>query len=221
MARNLYKVDGKRVPSVTTILSRFKDSGGLLYWANQAGRDGLTLEEARTPAATAGSVAHDMVEAFIKQQAAPQTSHIAPEIVQKAQNAFTTFVKWFEMNNLSIRHTEVELVSERHLFGGRLDAIGVQPQGDGKNEPALCLLDWKTSNSVYADYVLQLAAYKILWEENYPDHPLVGGFHLVRFAKEEGDFGHFYYPSLEHEAQTFIHMRQLYDMVKKVEARVK
>ena len=28
-----YYVDGKRVPSVTTVLSRFKDSGGLINWA--------------------------------------------------------------------------------------------------------------------------------------------------------------------------------------------
>ena len=28
-----YKVDGVKVPGVTTILGRFKDSGGLLYWA--------------------------------------------------------------------------------------------------------------------------------------------------------------------------------------------
>ena len=222
MARNLYKVDGVRVPSVTTILSRFKESGGLLYWANEAGRNGLTLEEARTPAATAGSVAHDMVEAFIKQQPAPSTGHIDKAIVEKAQNAFATFVKWFEMNNITIRHTEVELVSTRHRFGGRLDAIGVQPSGgDGKNEPALCLLDWKTSAAIYADYVLQLAAYKILWEENYPDHPLGGGFHIARFAKEEGDFGHFFYPALDHEAETFLQMRKLYDMIKQVEKRVK
>src|ERR1051326_3779732 len=27
--------NGKRVPGVTTILSRFKDSGGLIWWANR------------------------------------------------------------------------------------------------------------------------------------------------------------------------------------------
>ena len=28
---------GNRLPSVTTIIGRFKESGGLLYWANQQG----------------------------------------------------------------------------------------------------------------------------------------------------------------------------------------
>ncbi len=118
------------------------------------------------------------------------------------------------MTKLEIHHAEVPLVSERYRFGGRLDAIGVVG-----NE--MVLVDWKTSNSVYLDYTLQLAAYSLLWEETYPDHPLVGGFHLCRFAKEEGDFGHHHYPKLEREAIAFLKMRELYDLVKDCERRVK
>lgn len=214
MAREIYKdAAGKRLPSVTTILSRFKESGGLLYWANQAGLDGKTLDEARMPAATAGTMAHDLVEAHIKGQDIPELQG-DPETTAKAYSAFETYKKWAEMNNLRIRHTEVSLVSEWHRYGGRLDAIGVSG-----NE--LILLDWKTSNAVYPDYILQLAGYKVLWEENYPDHPLAGGFHLCRFAKEEGDFSHHYFPALDHEVETFLAMRELYDKVKRVEKRVK
>lgn len=212
--REIYKDSaGTRLPSVTTILSRFKDSGGLLYWANQAGLDGKTLDEARMPAATAGTMAHDLVEAHINKREAPVLIGDA-DTVGKAKAAFQTFLKWFELNKLEIRHTEVSLVSERHKFGGRLDAIGVHG-----NE--LVLLDWKTSNAVYADYILQLAGYRLLWEENYPDHPLVGGFHLCRFAKEQGDFSHHHFPALDYEAETFLVMRDLFDRMKTVEKRVK
>ena len=38
---------GNRLPSVTTIIGRFKESGGLLYWANQQGLEGKTLDQAR------------------------------------------------------------------------------------------------------------------------------------------------------------------------------
>lgn len=213
-AREMYKDSaGKRVPSVTTILSRFKDSGGLLYWANQAGLDGLTLDEARTPAATAGTMAHDLVEAHIN-------GHDEPELrgdkdtIANARAAFDTYLKWQEVTNLTIRHTEVSLVSDKHKFGGRLDAIGLVG-----NE--LVMIDWKTSNSVYADYLLQLAGYKILWEENYPEYPLTGGFHLCRFAKEQGDFSHHYFPALDFEGETFLAMRDLFTRVKQVEKRVK
>lgn len=214
--REIYKdSSGTRVPSVTTILSRFKDSGGLLYWANQAGLDGKTLDEARAPAATAGTMAHDLVEASINKRDLPEL-HGDKDVIEKARSAFETYKTWAALNKIVIRHTEVSLVSERHKFGGRLDAIGYQ---DIDDKP-LVLLDWKTSNSVYADYILQLAGYQILWEENYPDHPLKG-FHLGRFAKEEGDFAHHFFPSLDFERQTFIAMRELYDMIKKVEKRVK
>ncbi len=211
--RQLYKVDGQRVPSVTTILSRFKESGGLLYWANQQGLDGKTLEEARRPAMNAGTMAHDLVEADINKRDLPEL-HGDPDVIEKAMSAFETYRKWAAMTKLTIRHTEVGLVSQEHKFGGRLDAIGESADG-------LIMLDWKTSNSVYADYILQLAAYKILWEETHPDHPLVGGFHLCRFAKEEGDFSHHFFPKLDFEVETFLAMRELYSKVKKVEKRVK
>ena len=37
---------GNRLPSVTSIIGRFKESGGLLYWANRQGLEGKTLDQA-------------------------------------------------------------------------------------------------------------------------------------------------------------------------------
>lgn len=204
---------GNKLPSVTTILGRFKDSGGLLYWANKAGLEGKTLDEAREPAATAGTLAHDLVEAHLRGEPEP-VLQADSDVLAKAKAAYATYLKWEAMTKLEVRHAEVALVSEKYRFGGRLDAIGVVG-----NE--LVLIDWKTSNSVYLDYTLQMAAYQLLWEEAYPDHRLVGGFHLCRFAKEEGDFGHHHFPKLEREAVTFLKMRELYDLVKDCEKRVK
>lgn len=214
MAYQTYKnQSGKRVPSVTTILSRFKDSGGLLYWANAQGREGKTLDEARKTAATAGTVAHDWVEDYINGREL-RTPDASREICDLARAAFDVFLKWKENTKLEVKYTEVALVSEEHQFGGRLDAIGLVG-----NE--LVLVDWKTSNSVYADYLYQLAAYGVLWTENYPEHKLVGGYHLLRFAKEQGDFAHHYYGNLDDEAETFLKMRELYDRVKKTEKRAR
>lgn len=212
--REIYKdADGRRVPSVTTILSRFKEAGGLMYWANQQGLEGRTLDEARAPAATAGTMAHELVEAHIHKRPLPELRGDA-DTTAKAYAAFATYRHWAEMYTPEIRHTEVSLVSQAHRFGGRLDAVGTNGEG------GLVLLDWKTSNAVYAEYLLQMAGYKILWEETYPDLPLVG-FHLCRFAKEQGDFSHHYFPSLTHESETFLLMRHLYEEIKIVEKRVK
>jgi hypothetical protein len=214
MATQPYKDrTGKRIPSVTTILSRFKDSGGILYWANQQGLEGKTLDQARVEVTTPGSIGHLMVEAHIcGRDFSP--GEYAPEFVEKARAAFDAYLTWEKMTAISFRHTEVPLVSDKHRYGGTLDAIGLIGN-------SLVLCDWKCANAVYADYLYQLAAYKTLWEENYPDHPITGGFHLCRFAKEQGDFSHHFFPSLDDEAETFLAMRALYDRVKRAEKRVR
>ena len=84
---------------------------------------------------------------------------------QKARNAYAAYLHWESINRITFRHTEVSLASEKHAFGGTLDAVGMIGN-------ALVLLDWKCANAVYADYLYQLAAYGLLWNENYPDHPL-------------------------------------------------
>lgn len=218
-----YQTDaGEKVPSVTTIIGRFKESGGLVYWAFKEGCS-QGEEKARNPklvydlyrekAAEAGTMAHDLVEAHLKGNEPPHLEGSA-ETIAKANGAFDAFIKWKNMTKISVKYTEVPLVSEKHKFGGRLDAVGVVG-----NE--LALIDWKASNSVYADYTLQLAAYQILWNEIYPDHPLTGGAHLVRFSKEQGDFSHHHFPSLDKEAVAFLKMRELYDLMKSIEKRVK
>ena len=40
MAHTVYKVNEKKVPSVTTILSRFKNAIGLIIWSNKLGLEG-------------------------------------------------------------------------------------------------------------------------------------------------------------------------------------
>jgi hypothetical protein len=120
---------------------------------------------------------------------------------EKARNAYAAYLHWEAMNRITFRHTEVSLASERYAFGGTLDAVGMIG-----NE--LILLDWKCANAVYADYLYQLAAYGLLWNENYPDHPPVGGFHLCRFAKEQ-------------RPKPSCWMRDLFDRVKKAERRLR
>ena len=42
-----YWLEGQRLPSVTTVLSRFKDSGGLIHWAWSLGKEGKDYREER------------------------------------------------------------------------------------------------------------------------------------------------------------------------------
>lgn len=223
-----YRLDGKRVPGVTTIIGRFKDSGGLMYWAysqGQANERGeiATLYEKRDESAESGTLAHSMVEAYLTDgdegqekftQACVDDPKITPETLESANNAYLAFYKWWLMTDMTIVEQEMGLVSTVHRFGGCPDAVGMV---DGE----LCLIDWKTSNAVYSDYLIQLAAYKILWEENHPDRPITGGFHLCRFAKQHGDFAHHYYPNLDEAAEQFLLFRRAYEIDKELKKRAK
>jgi hypothetical protein len=99
---------GNRLPSVTTIIGRFKESGGLLYWANQQGLEGKTLDQARAEVTTPGTLA---VEDHINGR--PETAlRGAGEVTEKARNAYASYLHWEAMNRITFRHTEVSLASE-------------------------------------------------------------------------------------------------------------
>lgn len=201
--------DGARVPSVTTILSRFKDAGGLIHWAWEMGKAGKDYREERDKAADAGTLAHAAVEAWLHGQ--PTLFEGQPEVVAKAQKAFGAFLEWADQTQLKVTHTEIPLVSEKYRFGGTFDAILVK----GRRSMG----DWKTSGRVYGEYLAQVAAYGILWEENFPDEPIDGGYHLLRFDKEYGDFHAHWWGELEAGKRYFLSLREAYEDDKELKKR--
>jgi len=251
--KGYYNEHGKRVPSVTTVLGRFKDPGALMYWSHGVAFEVLTEAHAllknrdvreseirdflrsnplergnyravSKKACDAGHVAHDLVEMWIHAnktvrsnmaRVAPRTiatnNKTTMEIAKAAHNSFQAFLRWVSVNKFELYETEVPLVSEEHNYGGTLDCLG---EVNGK----YCLLDWKTSKSLYADYLLQLAAYGIIWDEHYD--PAIEEYHLIRFDKLTGDFQHFYSADLEDCKKAFLMMREVYGLMKQIEKRV-
>lgn len=203
---------GEKIPGTTTIIGRFKESGGLLQWAFKQGQSGVAhLYEERDQAALAGNIAHDMIECDILKRTYVPT--VAPiELLAKAQNAFNQFKEWQEQTRIEIIATERVFVSERYQFGGTIDAIGRDMKG------RVVLLDWKTSNAVYQDYLVQLAAYALLLEECQPEWK-PEAFHLLRVAKESADFAHHFFGELEDAKKAFVLMRDLYDIDKRLKKR--
>jgi len=213
-----YKLkNGDKVPGVTTIIGRFKDSGGLLYWAFEQGKAAeqgkiSNLYDKRDEAATAGTLAHAMVETHIKGDPLPALPD--NDIGKQARQGFENYLRWQEDNKIKVIKQEMILVSETYKFGGCPDALGKDSRGD------LCILDWKTSNGIYPDYLIQIAAYHQLWGENHPDEPITGGYHLLRFSKEHADFAHHYWSELNDALEQFKLFRQAYDLDKLLKKRV-
>ena len=203
---------GEKIPGTTTIIGRFKESGGLLQWAFKQGQSGAAhLYDERDKAALAGNIAHDMIECDILKHERPAFVCDA-ELLTKAENAFAQFKEWQEQTKIEIVATERSFVSERHQFGGTIDAIGRDMKG------RIVLLDWKTSNAVYQDYLIQLAAYALLLEECEPALTPTA-FHLIRVAKESADFAHHFFGELEDAKKAFLLMRDLYDIDKRLKKR--
>ena len=220
--------DGAKVPGTTTIIGRFKESGGLLWWACEQGqkhpnvpvRDALYGE--RDKAADIGTCVHDMVDAHVKGKPPQDVFDLcdfSPEDAAKVASGFDAYLSWERMTKLEITHQEIQLVCPEYRFGGTPDAIGLI---DG----VPCLLDWKTSKSVYPDMLIQLAAYGWLCEHGLQQErgyaPLgikVTGFHLCKFSKEHGDFSHHYYPDLSEAWEQFKRYRDCYDTDKILKSR--
>lgn len=208
---------GKKVPGVTTIIGRFKDSGGLMFWAFEQGKAAERgeidrLYDKRDEAAEAGTLAHSMVENHIRGISLPDLSIYPVDIAKQAQQGYDNYLRWSDNSKIEVVEQEMEMVSERYQFGGCPDAIMVRGE--------LALGDWKTSNSIYQDYLIQLAAYKYLWEENHPDRPITGGFHLCRFAKEHADFAHHFWSELDDAWEQFKLFRKAFDIDKILKKRV-
>ena len=238
--------DGKRVPGTTTILDRFKDAGGIIWWANRLALEPLleirsvlmsadyeteiqakitkfcaldpTMWDhklAAQKAADAGTVAHEMVECWLRKTPFDALKYPDP-LREMAEPAFAAFLQWAEQSRLEVQETEKALVSEKYRFGGTRDAIMVS----GKR----AIGDWKTSNAIYPEYLCQLAAYGLLDEE--AGNTIDGGYHLVRFSKQAKpddpvQFSHHYWSHLDAPRKAFLLMRELYDLMAQIKGLAK
>jgi hypothetical protein len=173
-AHQVYKnAAGKRVPGVTTILG-ILDKPGLLKWAWRMGQEGRDPDKVRDEAAAIGTIAHARVEAFLRGLVFDE-SGIAPERLAQSGNAFSAFKEWWGRERYQLVASELQLVSERWQVGGTLDILACTP---------LTLVDIKTSNGLYREHRLQVAAYAAIYEETHPGER-IERLMLVRIPKEE------------------------------------
>lgn len=178
MAHTIYKNEsGKRLKSVTTIINGNLgwNKGNLLGWTRKHCLNGDDSLKLLKEAGRIGTLAHIMIEEFIK-GGAVQLDDYEPDEISQAKTAYYGFYNWFANNNVTFLDTEMKLVSEQYQFGGTFDAIC---EVNGK----LVICDWKTSNAVYDEFLIQLGAYRQLIQENIGYD--IRGAILLRLDKEE------------------------------------
>jgi len=195
------------VCGTTTPISRYKDSGGLLYWANQEGLEGRPIrgpESKVQKACDAGTLGHAFAEAFINGTPLPKKEDYEPDIWERGEQAGDQFLKWKNQTRMTPVMSEISLISPVWLFGGTLDAVTVDDE--------LALLDFKTGG-VYPDALIQVCgAYNHLWCYHYPNEK-PKEFHIIRFPAT-GGFTHFCKGQIPEAWEIFKYYRVLYELDK-------
>ena len=214
--KGYYLADRTRVPAATTLAAWAGDKNGLINWAKRVwydgGAAGIPFDAVYTPEADIGTLVHSKIEAEIHGLAHPK---IAAEFRKPVNAAYEAWADWMLNSQIQVVATELPLVSEQYRFGGTLDAVLRDRRG------RLAIGDWKSSKAVYGEFLRQVAAYGILWNEHHPEETISGGFHVVRFSKEHGDLEHRHFPELDDARRLFLMLREAYDLAQQVDKRAK
>jgi len=110
-------------------------------------------DKIKEQAADLGTQAHAFIDLIIHGNA-PET--VPEEIAGPIQS----FRDWWMKSGIELVMGDTKVASLLYGYGGSLDALG------WRNEKFV-ILDWKTSNNVYTEYALQVAAYAQAFYETY------------------------------------------------------
>jgi hypothetical protein len=165
-----YTFQGVVYPGVTGILKVIDKSDALMSWAARqtaeaalnvniaellagVGREGVIKaltarkEWKRDEAAQLGTAVHGYADDHINGRPIPDD---LPEI---QRDYVTVYADWWKSSGWTVRTSEAYLIHTAHGYGGTLDLLC--RDRDGRT----VLADLKTGRGVYAEAVLQLAAY--------------------------------------------------------------
>jgi len=175
--KHVYTIDGKKVSGVTTVLGIIAKPA-LIWWAaRKAGeyveltlKPGVSLDEIqikqlakdatwahknnKDAAADMGTWVHDWIDKYVN--GLNPSLPISPQLI----GAVNSFKQWYDESDIEPIMTEQKLCSPTYQLAGTADFIGMY---NGK----LTIMDWKTGSGIYAEMLLQLGAYVIMYEEEY------------------------------------------------------
>jgi len=196
-----YIINNKKLPSVTTIINRFKNATGLIIWANQLGLKKINYFDELKKASDTGTALHDLAELYILEK-----DYELPDD-PIAVHCFEQFVEWWDSLDCEVIWTEKKYISKKLNFGGCPDLL---IKKDGK----YILVDLKTSKAVYSDMLIQLSCYAELIKEN--DGIEIDRAVIVRFPKDddETEIIKFYKEDLAFGLKQFKYLRKAFDLDK-------
>lgn len=188
-----------------------------------------TLEDA----GNVGHEAHDWIERYIKavlaNEEAAQHMMIAERCVdERATNATTAMLAWKTAHNVRWIATEKKCYSKEHNCSGTMDGLALV---DSCSDLTCCkvsfkdhlsLIDWKTSNYLYVEFLFQTAGYQGFHMEEFPDVHIVDRW-IIRLGKEDAEFDPWYLPgeTFEPDYEGFLACLHLKRIVLAADERLK
>jgi hypothetical protein len=149
--KRMYAVEGKRLPSVTTILSATKDQSALDAWKKRVGAE--EAERIKNEASAIGTEMHLVIEKYLQGEDYLNSSAIGNKAREMAHVVLRNCEDITEVwgNEISLAYPE--------KYAGATDLVAV-----ANDKPTI--FDWKQTNKPkrkewIEDYYLQLAAYSL------------------------------------------------------------
>jgi len=201
-----YKVNGERCKISVTSVTGMMDKPALKFWSVKMMKESLldflksvgnniilehlllAIDEAskahtkfKEKAADLGTQVHDWAEQYILYELKinKEKPVIKKDYDERVKNGILAFLQWVEENKIKFIASEQLLYSKKYKYCGIADCIA---KVNGK----LTLVDFKTSNGIYPEYWLQVAAYRGADEEESGkkyDQSMI-----IQFNKETGEF---------------------------------
>jgi CRISPR/Cas system-associated exonuclease Cas4 (RecB family) len=147
---NYYLIKGKKYLRVTRVLSII-DKPELRNWYAKTGN--VKAKEILHKRAGFGTTSHKLIEVLLKEGKIDVINYDEQYV-----EMLNIFEEWKDTVEIDVESTEQKLWSNEFNYAGTCDCIA---NINGKKY----ICDWKTSKSIYPEYILQLSAYYIAFKE--------------------------------------------------------
>ena len=183
-------IDGKFVGEDATSILFESTLDDIIREAKKADKEELDV------AAEIGHIAHDWIECYVgailsdNDERRLELLAKLPED-ERAANACVAAVEWMVEHDVRWIATERRCCSREHEYAGTMDGLALVSSCTNplccpvEFKDRLTLVDWKTSNYLYLEYLLQTAAYQHAHEEETGE--TIEDRWVIRLGKEDAE----------------------------------
>lgn len=184
-------------------------------------------------ASNIGHLAHNWIEQYITaclQSNLTRKAYLFNNLPlqEQAANCCRAALSWMDDHNIRWISTEKKIYSLMFGYAGTMDGLCWV---DSCQDPKCCrenfidrlsVADWKTSNELYPEYLLQTAAYMQAYMEEFPEERVVDRW-VIRLGKEDAKFDpwHLYGSDFDEDLEAFLDTLHLTRSIKVVRERMK